>query len=180
MGVPPGMRNTSETIRAGRPARTARRGFTLLEILTAVAVIAIGMTFGLPRLIDARASAELQAAKNRVIATIGAARAAAVQRSATSQFRVRRNTIAVTVSRDGANTAFDTVVAAADMEATFGVRAAVTPKDSIAYSPRGAALGSVGRHAQKIVLVRQGGTRQFQDSICVTPFGLVLPKGCRL
>ena len=148
-----------------RGGRRARRGFSLLEIMTAIVVAAISATFALPRLKDARASAELQAAKNRVIATIGAARATAVQRSTTSQFRVRRNVIAVTVSRDPGHTAFDTVVAPADMDQTFGVKAAVTPKDSIAYSARGAAIGSVGRHAQKIVLVRQGGTRTFKDSI---------------
>jgi Tfp pilus assembly protein FimT len=116
---------------------------------------------------------KLTAAREEIAAAIATARAAAVQKGRTSTLWFSGNTMWVTVvtSNSGSTT---TVVPVKSFSTLYNVSVAA-PASSITFDMRGflnPRLGSTG------IFRIAGSTRR--DSVCITPAGQIMPRGCSL
>lgn len=66
--------------------RAARRGFTLVELLTAVAIVALGMSLAAPKMSEIIAARKVRLVAQNVLEGINIARAEAVRRNTEVQF----------------------------------------------------------------------------------------------
>lgn len=159
-------------------SRTARDGFTVPELLITFAIGAIVTAIATPAFSKARDRYSVRGARQELVATVEAARAAAVQRGRTSYFKVRGNTVLAVVDTappGGAVTGQYTVVADRPLDRGYNVVLTLaTPADSqVTFDARGFANPRLGR----MVRVRIVG-RTFRDSVCLSNFGQLLPAGC--
>jgi prepilin-type N-terminal cleavage/methylation domain-containing protein len=161
-----------------RPARwRARRpAYTLVELL--ITVVLVGVLAGLagPRVVAIRGGQALRGARGEVVATIEAARAAALQRGRPAWVARRDDTLVAATMDETVGTRV--VVATADLYALYGttLRTAAPADDSVAFDGRGLISPRLARASARYLLQARG--TPMRDSVCVTPAGLLLPPGC--
>jgi prepilin-type N-terminal cleavage/methylation domain-containing protein len=142
------------------------RGFTIIELITALAFLALAVALALPKFTSLRESSQLGSAKEQLSSYIATARFAAIRRGSTAQVRRSGNQVSVTVSEGGVQ---EILRRAVDLDATYGVSISSAP-DSIVFDPRGFVTGSSA--TAKFIFAK--GTRR--DSLCVTPMGYNSPS----
>ncbi len=116
------------------------RGFTFIEILVAISIMAVIAAFGIPRIRDAVQKQNVRSARVASQTLVAKARAAAVARGCRATLHLASDgTMWVTSCRNavGASpTALDTLGAVDQMGSRFNVT--VTPsRDSVAFDTRG-------------------------------------------
>jgi len=150
-------------------------GFTLVELLICLTLVGVLAALAGPPLAGLRGAQAVRGARGEVVATIEAARAAAVQRGRPARVVVRGNTMRALV--DDGTTAGFVVVATADLHKEYGVvvSTGVRADTLIYFDARGLANPRLGRDARYVVQSVAGPQR---DSVCVSNLGLLLPPGC--
>jgi prepilin-type N-terminal cleavage/methylation domain-containing protein len=152
--------------------RAQRTGYTILELMMAMAVFAIIAAIAYPRFHEVVRDAALRSSRQEMAAYLVRARAAALQRGRQTYFI--RDGDAVRVAVDSSGTQVP-LFAALDLRAEHGVSVVRTTfRDTIAFDPRGYA---VGLGATEVIAVTREGAR---DSVCVTKLGKVIAQGCAL
>jgi prepilin-type N-terminal cleavage/methylation domain-containing protein len=168
------MRSTRSGFRGGN-----RRGVTIIEIMTVLALAAILTAMTFPRLEGVRRNAEMNSAKLQFQAYLTTARAAAIRKSTTARFIRSGNTITVTADSSGTQI---TVLQPFALDAAYHVTVSRpttgTWHDTITFGPRG-----IGRSftATEKFYINMDSTRWSpgHDSVCVTRLGLI-NQGCAL
>jgi prepilin-type N-terminal cleavage/methylation domain-containing protein len=153
-----------------------RPAFTLIELLVALALVGLLAALAGPRVVALRGGQSLRGARGEVVATIEAARAAALQRGRDA-WVVRRDDTLVAATVDESQ-AGRVVVATADLHRLYGttLRTAVPADDSITFDGRGLADPRLDRPLAVYRLQARGSS--MRDSVCVTRLGMLLPAGC--
>lgn len=139
-----------------------RAGSSLVELVVALAVMAILLAIGAPHVGSTRDGAAVSSAASAVMAELALARHAAIARGRRVAVLFDGPHALVTVAMDG-----DTL-ARRRLDAKLGVALAVT-RDSIAYGPTGLGYGAAntrlilhrGRSADTITVSRLGRVRRW-------------------
>jgi prepilin-type N-terminal cleavage/methylation domain-containing protein len=151
----------------------SRRGFSLLEMLIVMVIVAGLAIFSLPRFGGLRDRSRMTAARQEIEAGIATARAAAIQKGRTARFRLAAGFLTVTVDTT-AGGAQKTLIARHSLDSLHGVTTSATDT-MITFDPRGFAQPRLA--ATGIFRVLGTGRR---DSVCVTPAGQIMPRRCSL
>jgi prepilin-type N-terminal cleavage/methylation domain-containing protein len=155
-----------------------RRGYSLTEILIAFAIGGIIAALGAPMVARTRDSFGVRAARQDIITTVEAARAAATQRGRPARFIVRGNAVLAIVdtAAPGQPVSGKLTVGqpqAFDVDYHVNLSLPIATDSVITYDARGFANPRTGH----TVVIRIVG-RSNRDSVCLTNFGQVLPPGC--
>ena len=153
-----------------------RKGFTVMEMMTVMAIMAIIFAMAMPKITSTRQSANLHSARDQVATALATAKAAAVQKGRGAQFHISGNTMYVQADTNSAGLQA-TVLRSIPLNTRFGVT--ITLRDQrdtmISFDPRG--VGSTGSNGTaRIILV--GATAS--DSVCVSKMGVIMRSGCAL
>lgn len=149
---------------------------TLTELLMVVAVAAIVFMLAVPKIAVTRDGAGRRAARQQLVAAFAATRAAALQKGKSATLTLTSGSAKVTAQSGLAGTevtvwgplAFDSTLNA-KIEALDGA------SNSISYNARGMLTptpAGILKYRLKV------GT--LQDTVCISPAGIILPKGCKL
>ena len=145
--------------------RTARRGFTLPEMLIVIVMISLLSIVAIPRFAVANGKRHMQSAKMRVAAAAATARAAAIQKGMPVRFMIKSNRVTVIAA------AKDTItlISPVPLDTLYGVRVTSGITDSLVvnFSSRGFAALDNGT---TIMLKRNGVPA---DSVVITKTGMV-------
>lgn len=142
----------------------SRRGFSLIELVTAIVLIGIMAAFFLPRLTGELVRRNVRSARAAVTTMHAKARATAIYRGRAVSL-VRSGNEMVILSTHPVTGAVDTVDRR-DFFGAYGVTIS-SSRDVLAFDPRG--LGTEGS-ATTIVVSRSG----YTDSVQVTPVGSIV------
>jgi Tfp pilus assembly protein FimT len=151
-----------------------------MELLVVVVAMGVLALMALPKMTPVRERQALRGARGELVATIEAARAAALQRGRRAQVIVapapalNPNQVSATMN-DG--TGF-VVVATTDLRQEYGVTLSVrgaAESGPITFDGRGLANPRLNAVGARYVLTSARGQR---DSVCVSNLGLLLPPGC--
>src|ERR1051325_289226 len=130
--------------------RSARRGFSLPEMLMVMVIAAISMRIALPKIAGMRDKSNLRTAKQAVMAEIANARAAAIRRSAVATFNLAGDSVYATTTISGTTA---NVRKPIRIDRTWNVTVRVSPgggaTDNIAFDPRGFATNLTGTRIYK-------------------------------
>lgn len=153
-----------------------RRGFSLIELMAVVAIIAIIAATIIPAVADLRTRSGLRSARTLLVSAFSAARAAAVQKGKTATVSLSDGALTVT-AMSGLRPAPVQIQGPVNLSRTTG--AALAPlagaPTEVVYDARGLitpTTGTVARYELRL------GARA--DTVCVTGAGTILPKGCVL
>ena len=152
-----------------RPSTSAgaRGGFTLVEAMVVLVMMAIVLVIGFPSLNRARVKSDIRSARNQAVGLYYQARSSALMtgRFTTLAFSGNQAVITATPRLSGPGTA-DTIGNVEDLGRLYGVTVSGTPSSTLTVDPRG--LGSSA--PTTVYFTRQGQ----QDSLMVTGFGRVI------
>ncbi len=156
--------------------RSVRQGFTLIEMLMAVAVLGLMAAIAIPGVVGIRDAAALRAGRQQVVAALGAAQSAAVQKGKTSTLTLTGSSLVVSVLSGAANTPV-TVLGPHDLASQY--RMTVTPvgttPGTLSYNARGLVTPT-----PSATLVYRLEVNAARDSVCVSAAGVIMPRGCTL
>ena len=150
-------RGTATSI--GRQRTPGRRAFSLVEIVTALAIAGLMLALAVPRFSGVRDRAAARSASADVSALFATARQLAITRRATVAVRFDASRASVQLRSDG-----HTLVRH-ELGATYGVTLSAN-RDSSVYDPRGFGYGA----ANMTVILRRG---RAVDTIAVARLGRV-------
>lgn len=154
--------------------RHQRAGFSLIELMVAVAIAGAIALFAFPRIGGAIARNELRSAKQQLQSTIVVARAAAIQNGRPARF-VRVGNV-VRAYLEGAGGTLVPVGMPLDLYADSKVTLATT-SNTIRFDPRGFALGIVPSGTNTSYQVIRLTRGALADSVCISPFGRISATG---
>ncbi len=120
-----------------------KRGFTLLEILTALVIAGVVMALAVPRFREMMTHENVRQARANVTVRLASARSIAVQRGceAVLHFDQTSSRVWVTTCRpEGGGK--DTLGMIENLSSRFGVVFVSTPADSILFTPQGIAFSA--------------------------------------
>ena len=141
---------------------TSRRGFSLPEILIVIVMISVLALIAIPRFATANGKRHMESARMRIAAALATARAAAIQKGQTVQFKLDANR--VTVKATGSDTT--DLVSPIPLRTLYSVQA--DNNYTIDFTARGFATLTAAR--TPIKLSRPGVP---DDSVVVTKTGMV-------
>lgn len=145
-----------------------RAGFTFVEILMVMMVVAILFAIAFPRLTTMRARANVGSAMQRVAATITTARQMAISRGVPVKVAVQGNTVFSVASPYGAA---DSIQRKVSLQTLYGT-ALDGDAFELLFDPRGLASGI---DATKKVVVTYADK---SDTLCVQKLGNVKMRDC--
>lgn len=157
--------------------RRVRPGYTMIELLMVVGVIAVVFALAIPRMTTIKSSSSLRAGKQQLASAFAAARGAALQKGKTSTLIITGNTLRVRVL-SGLNGTLVTVFGPVRLYETVGVT----------LEPLGSALSVVNYNARGLMTdppadpvmkyeIKYGTDA---DTLCISRAGLILSKRCSL
>ena len=151
-----------------------KRGFSLVEILVVMVIMAVIASVGIPQIRDAIQKTSIRSARVGFSLLAVKARQAAVSRGCRGVLHITggtSGTVWVTACKltatGNVGTAVDTLGAVEQLAARYGVSISTTV-DSIQYDPRGLSIG----YTQAIVRITASGT-SYMDSTVVNAIGKV-------
>ena len=147
-----------------------RAGFTVIETMIALVIVACMSVIAFPKLRNAMVKANVRGARNQLANMLTAARTVAEQSNRSTALRFNGNVAWVTAwprRTVGGSGSLDTVGTVVNLSTVYGTTVAVSSGDSLGYSPRG--LTSLGGTDLKITVTRSG----YTDSVRVDKLGRV-------
>jgi prepilin-type N-terminal cleavage/methylation domain-containing protein len=159
-------------MRLNRPG--LRSAYTLIELLTVVAIIGVLTAVSVPRLSRLRNQGQMSSATTRFTRAVFAARQASIQRGKHAYFKHNGNKIWVIVDYKAGPPAESVVVTPAlNLETLYSVEVtAPAGLTSIDYDPRG-----VSAQATKQVFKFKHHS-DLQDSLCISRLGNTIREKC--
>jgi prepilin-type N-terminal cleavage/methylation domain-containing protein len=154
------------TIRPSTPAG-AQGGFTLVEAMVVIVMMAIVLVIGFPSLNRARVKSDIRSARNQAVGLYYQARSSALMtgRFTTLTFSGNQAVITASPRLSGPGTA-DTLGNVEDLGRLYGVTVSASPGNALTVDPRG-----LGSSVATTVYFTRNGQR---DSMEVTGFGRVI------
>ena len=151
-------------------------GFSLAEVLLVVVISGVMLSLALPAINTARDGAARRAARQQLSAAFAATRGAALQKGKSATLTLTAGTATVSVLSGIASTA-TTVLGPIRFDSTLNASIAALngAPTTVAYSARGL-LTPTPVSTQKY----QISIGTLRDTVCVSPAGVILPKGCQL
>jgi len=145
-------------------------------MLLVLSVLSVLVLMTIPAMQTLRRQAALRSAREQLTAALSAARSSAVQKARWGTFSLRASTLRVAV-RSGLEDTPHLVVAPLDLDASLAVqvRPLEDTPDSLLFNARGL-LAPTPAHTLRFQLLREG----VADTLCLSPGGIVLPRGCAL
>lgn len=120
--------------------RTAR-GFTLIEIMVATAIVAIAVTFAVPNIVGWRAKQRFLSAASDVHEAVKIARASAIKENATFSVQFdtanRRFTVFLDLDGDGNQDAGERIILSGSYRNDIGLNTGGLPNNSVTFDSRG-------------------------------------------
>lgn len=155
--------------------RELRDGFSLIEMMIVVVLLAAVTAMSAPKIAEIRHSSNMASARQQVTATLASARAAAIQKGRPALFIRNGNEIRATVPYG--TDSQTVIVPRTDLNTEFRVRVEIggAASDTIRFDSRG--LASPRLTGTGIVHL-VGSMRR--DSVCVGVVGQLFPRGCAL
>ncbi|MEK7401998.1 MAG: GspH/FimT family pseudopilin [Gemmatimonadota bacterium] len=154
--------------------RQARTGFSLAELLIAVAIMGILTAISLPKFGSLRKQVQLQSAMSHFTRLVMTARQTAIQRGKPAYFKTNGTLLWVTLDTTGNNTDSVVVVRALSLPTQYRVNiTSPTGETSIRYDPRGIATQSA-----KTTFIFTHTTTDMLDSLCVSKLGNTIRARC--
>ena len=144
-----------------------RAGFTFVEILMVMIVVAILLAIAYPKLTVLRARSNVSSAKQRVAATLTVARQAAISRGVPVKFVLDGNTVAAVAEPYGAA---DSIQRAFSVQEAYGATLG-GDEFEVTFDPRGLAAGF---DAATVIVSYNAKS----DTLCVQKLGRVQMRGC--
>ena len=148
-----------------RTRRAARRGFSIIELMTVFVVFALVVMIGVPRFDYMRATTHMRSAKAEITSMLATARATAVRRGRPAE--LRRNANQMWVTSGGAM-----IVRPVQFDSLYRVTLASTAPTVVVYDSRG--LANLTSGTGVFAFTRE----THRDSVCVTRFGAIMKDGC--
>jgi type II secretion system protein H len=145
-----------------------RPGFTFVEILMVMIVMALVFAIAFPKLTVLRARSNVDSTMQRVASTIATARQSAIARGTPVKFGVAGDAVFAVAFPYGAA---DSIQHAFDVQATYGTTLG-GDEFEVVFDPRGLAAGFQDK---KSVIVTYGGRI---DTLCVQKLGRVQMRDC--
>lgn len=169
----PGALPVTRMIKSGS---NSRRGFTMIEVLIAVAIVAILVAVVVPKIGEISAKAALRSARMELTTAFAAGRSAAFQKGKTATLTLASNTANVTVL-SGLNANAVQVFGPIRFNSAFKVTvsAIASAPTTVFFDARGLVTPAVAG-ISKYQLVR--GT--YADTVCISAAGIILPRSCQL
>lgn len=153
-----------------------RRGFSLPEVLIVIVLLGVIASMVVPAISDLRTRSGLRSARSLVLASLSAARAAAIQKGKTATLSVVNSTLSVS-ARSGLRS--DSVQIQGPVNLSRVTGAVIAPLNGsptqLVYDARG--LVTPVRNTISRYELRMGSRA---DTVCVTGAGTIMPKGCVL
>lgn len=145
-----------------------RPGFTFVEALMVMIVMALIFAIAYPKLTVLRARSNVQSAMQRVAATVATARQSAIARGTPVKFGVAGNEVFAVAFPYGAA---DTVTRAFDLQSAYGTTLEGAEFE-VEFDPRG--IAAAFKDKKDIIVNYQGRT----DTLCVQHLGRVQMRDC--
>lgn len=142
-----------------------RRGFSLMELLIALGLIAVMAALAVPRIGNALQRERVRSARGAVETMHAKARAAAIQRGRRAALVFQSNRLLV-LTRHPVTGALDTVGSVEDLNSRYGVTI-TTSRDTLMFDPRGLGMES----SDTKIAVRKGA---FTEAMVISSLGRVL------
>jgi len=142
-----------------------RRGFTLLELLIALGLIAVMAALAVPRIGNALQRERVRSARGAVETMHAKARAAAIQRGRRTALIFQSNRLLV-LTRHPVTGALDTIGSPEDLNSRYGVTITTT-SDTLVFDPRGLGMAS----SDTKITVRKGA---LTEGIVISSLGRIL------
>src|SRR5712692_6776096 len=142
--------------------RSVTRGFTLMELLTVLAVVAVMMAVAIPYFGKTVVKAAVRSAADAIVALHARARAGGINRGRTANLVLHANT-AVVVATKVSGSGVDTLGKVVDLAGQYGVTVTSTV-DSIGFSPRG-----LGTNSSAVTIIISKSS--FSDTLTVAKGG---------
>ncbi len=153
-----------------------RRGFTLPEVLIVILLLGVLAAMVVPAISDLRTRSGLRSARQLVLASLSAARAASIQKGKTATLSLVGGTLTVT-ARSGLLSEEVQMQGPVNLSRVTG--AVIAPLNGaptqLVYDARGLVTpvqSSISRYELRM------GSRA--DTVCITGAGTIMPKGCVL
>jgi type IV fimbrial biogenesis protein FimT len=144
-----------------------RAGFTFVEVLMVMIVVAILLAIAYPKLAVLRAGSNVASAKQRVAATLTTARQAAISRGVPVKFVLDGNTVAAVAQPYGAA---DSIQRAFSVSEAYGATLS-GDEFELTFDPRGLATG----FAEATIVVSYNAK---SDTMCVRKLGQIKMGDC--
>jgi prepilin-type N-terminal cleavage/methylation domain-containing protein len=159
--------------------RRLRTGFSMIELLIVMVILAIMFAMVAPRVTGIRDSSTLRAGRQQLSAAFSAGRAAALQKGRPSAVIINGNEVTVRV-RSGLNNADVQVFGPLRLDVSLGItlQRLDNAPDSVTYSARGLMSNAIAGDDQIFRYRLSYGSKA--DTLCISAVGLILPKGCTL
>lgn len=153
-----------------------RRGFSLIEVLIVIVLLGVMARMVLPALSDLRSRSGLRSARSLVLASLSAARAAAIQKGKPAILSMSNGTLTVN-ALSGLRADSVQIQGPVNLNRVTGV--VIAPLNGsptqLVYDSRG--LVTPVRNTISRYELRMGSRA---DTVCVTGSGTIMPSGCTL
>jgi prepilin-type N-terminal cleavage/methylation domain-containing protein len=159
------------------PARPPRHGYSLLELLVVLGIVAVVFAMVVPRVATIQSGTSLRAARQQLATTFAAARGAALQKGQLSTLTLSASAATVTVRSGLTSTP---VVVLGPVHFTQSVGVTVVPlagaPSSVSYNAR----GLITPTPEVDVLRYELHFGSKRDTLCVSRAGFILSHRCQI
>jgi prepilin-type N-terminal cleavage/methylation domain-containing protein len=147
--------------------RTTRSAFTILELITVIAIMGILAIMALPKFTETVRNAKVRSARDEVVSYFMRAHAVAIQRGQRTHVRVAGDRMSVVTETNGV----EEIVVARDLYSEHGVTL-YPSQGEYTYDPRGFAQNIPG--SGRITVMRDSRAMP----VCLTGLGKAYLNGC--
>ena len=148
-----------------------RAGFTIIETMIAVTIVAIMSVIAFPKLRNSMIKANVRGARNQVANMLTAARTVSEQSNRSTALIFNGNVARIEASPRKvtlAGSTSDTIGTLVNLNTVYGTTVSLSSGSQVPYNPRG--LATLGNTIVKITVTRSG----YTDSVVVDKLGRVI------